>query len=162
MKKDLSLRKFLKDLFKTQRLAVLATLDGRQPYGNLVAFTATRDLKYLLFATFRATRKYSNISRNPRVAMVIDDRLNRETDFRKATAVTAVGTVREIEEKEKPRYQRLYLLKHPYLKEFLLSPNCALLKMEVETYYIVSRFQNVLKLQLKKKDGRRSSGSLFR
>lgn len=151
MKKDLSLRKFLRDLFKTQRLAVLATLDGRQPYGNLVAFTTTHDLKYLLFATSRATRKYSNISRNPRAAMVIDNRLNREADFRKATAVTAVGTVREIEEKEKPRYQRLYLLKHPYLKEFLLSPNCALLRMEVETYYMVSQFQEVTTLELKKK-----------
>lgn len=151
MRKDLSLRKFLKNLFKTQRFAVLATQDGRQPYGNLVAFTATRDLKYLLFATFRATRKYSNISRNPRVAMVIDDRLNRQTDFRKATAVTAVGMVREIEGSEIGRYRKLYLSKHPYLKEFLLSPNCALLKMEVETYYMVSQFQEVKTLELKKK-----------
>jgi hypothetical protein len=36
------------------------------------------------------------------------------------------------------------------LKEFVSSPTCALLKMDVETYYVVSRFQNVLELHIKK------------
>ncbi len=145
------LKKSLKDLLGRQRLAVLATQDGMQPYGNLVAFAATRDLKYILFATSQATRKYSNILKNPRVAMVIDNRSNQEEDFQKAMAVTAVGIVRVVEEKGKRRYQRLYLSKHPYLKEFLLTPNCALLRMEVETYYIVSQFQEVTTLELEKK-----------
>lgn len=70
MEKRLQLKEFLKNLFSSQRLAVLATQSERQPYGNLVAFVAANDLKYLLFATTRATRKYSNISDNPRVAMV--------------------------------------------------------------------------------------------
>lgn len=145
------LKKSLKNLFESQRLAVLATQDHKQPYGNLVAFAATRDLKHLLFATSRSTRKYSNISKNPRIAMVIDNRSNQETDFSKAMAVTAVGKVREIKGSTRGQYQRLYLFKHPYLKEFLLSPNCALLKMEVEMYYIVSQFQNVVILQLIRK-----------
>ncbi len=151
MERITSLKKSLKNLLESQRLAVLATQDRKQPYGNLVAFASTRDLKHLLFATSRATRKYSNISENPRIAMVIDNRSNKEVDFHKAVAVTAVGTVREIEGPEIGRYQKLYLSKHPYLKEFLLSPNCALLKMEVETYYMVSQFQEVTPLKLKKK-----------
>ena len=150
MERIARLKEFLKDLFSSQRLAVLATQNRRQPYGNLVAFMATDDLKHLLFATTRATRKYANISRNPRIAMVVDNRSNQEADFHQAAAVTATGVVKEVEGPEKERFQKLYLSRHPYLKEFVSSPTCALLKMEVETYYVVNRFQNVMELHIKK------------
>ena len=150
MERIARLKAFLKDLFASQRLAVLATQNRRQPYGNLVAFMATDDLKHLLFATTRATRKYANISRNPRIAMVMDNRSNQEADFHQAAAVTATGVVKEVEGSERERFQKLYLLRHPYLKEFVSSPTCALLKMEVETYYVVNRFQNVMELHIKK------------
>jgi nitroimidazol reductase NimA-like FMN-containing flavoprotein (pyridoxamine 5'-phosphate oxidase superfamily) len=149
MEKTSQLKKFLKDLFSSQRLAVLATQNRRQPYGNLVAFMATDDLKHLLFATTRATRKFANISKNPKVAMVFDNRSNQESDFHQAVAVTATGVVKEVEGPEKECLQKLYLAKHPYLKEFVSSPTCALLKVEVETYFVVNRFQNVVELHIK-------------
>ena len=148
MEKTSQLKKFLRDLFSSQKLAVLATQGRGEPYGNLVAFVATKDLKHLLFATTRSTRKYANISGNPQVAMVIDNRSNREADFHKAAAVTVTGAVEEVEGQEKDRFLNLYLFKHPYLKEFVSSPTCALIKMKVETYYVVSRFQNVMVLQI--------------
>ena len=150
MEKTSQLKKFLKDLFSSQRLAVLATQSKRQPYGNLVAFMATDDLKHLLFATTRATRKYANISKNPRVSMVVDNRSNQEADFHQAAAVTATGVVKEVEESEKEPLLRLYLSGHPYLKDFVSSFTCALLKMNVETYYVVRQFQNVMELHIRK------------
>jgi len=150
MEKSSQLKGFLKDLFSSQRLAVLATQSKGQPYGNLVAFMATRDLKHLLFATTRTTRKYANISENPRVAMVIDNRSNQEADFHQAAAVTATGVVKEVEGPEKKPLLKLYLSGHPYLKDFVSSPTCALLRMDVETYYVVRQFQNVMELHLSK------------
>lgn len=150
MEKTSRLKTFLKNLFSKQNLAVLATQDGKQPYGNLVAFTATDDLKHLLFATTRATRKYANISKNPKIAMVVDSRSNQEADFHQASAVTATGSVKEIVGPQKRRFQKLYLSKHPYLKEFVSSPTCALLRMDVEAYYVVRQFQNVVELHIKK------------
>ena len=150
MEKTSQLKEFLKDLFSSQRLAVLATQSKRQPYGNLVAFVAANDLKYLLFATTRATRKYSNISDNPRVAMVIDNRSNQEADFHQAAAVTVTGVVEEVEGSEKETLLKLYLSRHPYLNDFVSSPTCALLRMNVETYYVVRQFQNVMKLHIRK------------
>jgi nitroimidazol reductase NimA-like FMN-containing flavoprotein (pyridoxamine 5'-phosphate oxidase superfamily) len=150
MEKKSQLKGFLKDLFSSQRLAVLATQKKGQPYGNIVAFVATNDLKHLLFATTRATRKYANISENPRVAMVIDNRSNQEADFRQAAAVTATGVVEEVKGSEKEILLRFYLSRHPYLKDFVSSPTCALLKMNVETYYVVRQFQNVTELHIKK------------
>ena len=150
MEKTSQLKEFMRDLFSSQRLAVLATQSKRQPYGNLVAFVATNDLRHLLFATTRATRKYSNISENPRVAMVIDNRSNQEADFHQAAAVTATGVVKEVEGSEKEILLRLYLSGHPYLKDFVSSPTCALLRMNVETYYVVRQFQNVRELHIRK------------
>ena len=150
MEKTSELKKFLKDLFPSQRLAVLATQSKGQPYGNLVAFVATNDLKHLLFATARGTRKYANISENPRVAMVIDNRSNQEADFHRAAAVTAIGIVKEVKGSEKETLLRLYFSAHPYLKDFVSSPTSALLKMNVETYYVVRQFQNVMELHIRK------------
>ena len=150
MEKTSQLKEFLRDLFSSQRLAVLATQSKRQPYGNLVAFVATNDLKHLLFPTTRATRKYANISENPRIAMVMDNRSNQETDFHQAAAVTATGVVKEVEGSEKETLLRLYLSVHPYLKDFVSSPTCALLRMNVETYYVVRQFQNVMEFHIRK------------
>jgi nitroimidazol reductase NimA-like FMN-containing flavoprotein (pyridoxamine 5'-phosphate oxidase superfamily) len=150
MERTARLREFLKNLFSSQRLAVLATQSRGRPYGNLVAFMATDDLKHFLFATTRATRKYANISKNPKVAMVVDNRSNEESDFHQAAAVTATGVVKEIVGPEKEVFKKLYLSKHPYLKGFVSSPTCALLKVEVETYTVVNRFQNVVELHIKK------------
>ncbi len=96
MKKPSHLKRLLKDLLSSQPLAVLATQSNGQPYGNLVAFAATEDLKSLLFATVRNTRKFSNITTDPRVAMVMDSRTNQRIDFRRAVAVTATGIAEEV------------------------------------------------------------------
>jgi hypothetical protein len=64
-------------------------------------------------------------------------------DFRKAVATTALGRAKEVRGKERKKLARLYLAKHPHLREFVASPTCALVKIRVEVYYLVWRFQNV-------------------
>ena len=144
------LRKRLAALFGSQRLAVLSTQRGGQPYSNLVAFAATTDLQRLLFATTRSTRKFENLTADPRASMLMDNRSNQVTDFREAMAVTAVGTVEELSGEQRIRSLDLYLGKHPFLKEFVEAPTCALLRLEVNTYFIVERFQKVLEWHLKR------------
>ena len=148
MKDSHQLKRRLKELFDSQRLAVLATHRGGQPYGSLVAFAVTDDLKHLLFATTRGTRKYANLSQDGRVAMLVDSRSNQEADFHNAIAATAIGRVEEVKGEEKEGLLRRYLVKHPYLKEFVASPTCAFLKVKVETYYVVSSFQEVMELHV--------------
>jgi nitroimidazol reductase NimA-like FMN-containing flavoprotein (pyridoxamine 5'-phosphate oxidase superfamily) len=150
MKKPSHLKRLLKDLFSSQPLAVLATQSNGQPYGNLVAFVATEDLRSLLFATARGTRKFANIKTDPRVAMVMDSRTNQRVDFQKAVAVTATGIVEEVESAERDHLLKLYLLKHPHLKKFVKSPNSVLLAVKVDSYYVVRRFQNVKVLSMQK------------
>lgn len=148
MKKSSYIKRVLKDLFSSQPLAVLATQSDGQPYGNLVAFAATEDLEGLLFATVRGTRKFANITKDPRVAMVMDSRTNQRVDFQRAVAVTATGIVEEVESAERDHLMELYLLKHPHLKKFVKSPNSVLLRVKVDSYYVVRKFQNVLVLSM--------------
>ena len=143
MKEKQQIKQILNELFISQKLAVLGTHQGGQPYGSLVAFAATSDLRNLVFATTRATRKFANLRSDPRVSMVLDNRSNRVADFRKAVAATALGRAREVRGKERENLAEMYLAKHPHLKEFVGSPTCALVKMRVEVYYVVWRFQNV-------------------
>lgn len=86
------LESLLRDLFRFQRLAVLATQREGQPFTNLVAFAATDDLKHLAFATTRATRKYANLAADSQVAMLVDNRRNQISDFENAAAVTAISS----------------------------------------------------------------------
>lgn len=138
----------LRNLFSSRRLAVLATETEGKPYASLVAFAASDDLKTIVFATTRSTRKFAYLSTNPSVALLIDDRTNEVADFRNAMAVTATGTAQEINANRNKRLLRLYLEKHPYLKEFVSSPTCAVVKVNVRTYYAVRQFQRVFEFHV--------------
>ncbi len=147
---DLSqLQRRIAALLQKQSLAVLSTQGAEGPYASLVAFAESPDLKHLLFATTRSTRKYKNLSRNPRAALLIDNRSNRVSDFVRAMAVTAIGEARELAGQEREAQCTLYLTKHPRLREFVSSPSCALFCVRVDTYLSVSRFQNVQELHIK-------------
>ena len=134
------------NLLDTQRLAVLSTQGSGQPYSNLIAFAAGGDLKDIFFATPRETRKYANLTGEPRVSLLIDNRSNREADFGEASAVTVLGSAEEVGGPDRERYQKVYLQKHPYLEEFVTAPTCALIRVRVEKYILVTRFQEVREL----------------
>ena len=133
----------IRELLESQSLAVLSTQMSGRPYSNLIAFAASGDLKDIVFATPRASRKYANLIAEPRVSLLIDNRSNQEADFAQASAVTVLGTATEALDSDREKYLRLYLHKHPYLKEFVTAPSCALMQVKTEKFIVVSRFQEV-------------------
>ena len=145
---ELQLRKLLKDLFKSQLFASLATQQLTRPYTNLIAFAATQDLKYILFTTRRETHKYANLLSNSNVSILIDNRSNNDADFRNAVAVTAVGTAEEVKDQRKDPLLQLYLAKHHSLEKFAHSPESSLFRIKVKKYYSVRKFQEVMELKM--------------
>lgn len=138
----------IQSLFQSQNLGVLATRGKEYPYCTLVGFTGTDDLRRIIFATLRNTRKYANIKAYPMISILIDSRSNRVEDFKDAVALTALGNAHEAEGEERERLSGLYLTRHPHLKEFLRDPDCALMVLEVERYIMVSRFQQVMEMDI--------------
>ena len=138
------------ELLLFQKLAVLATQSSEgSSYSSLIAFAATDDLQKIVFATPKATRKFANIKHNPRVSLLIDNRSNNEKDFHDAKAVTVMGAAERIDPDTSPsELKSLYLSKHPYLEDFLRSPSTAFIIISVRSYYLVSRFQEVMELHI--------------
>ena len=83
------IRDRLKDLCASQKLAVVATHCGGQPYASLVAFVASDDLRDIFFVTARTTRKFANLTKDSRVAVLINSSTNAESDFHEAVSITA-------------------------------------------------------------------------
>lgn len=142
------LKKILKDLFLNQKLAVLSTSDMGKPYCSLIAFMATDDLKHIIFATTRSTRKFDNLDREPAVCILVDNRSNTEADFEEGIAVTVLGDAHELHGAEKEAFREKYISRYPHLEEFVTSPTCAMLRVDIRQFNIVSRFQNVMILEM--------------
>jgi len=139
------------ELLLSQKLAVLATQSPEgSSYSSLIAFAATDNLQKIVLATPKATRKFTNIKHNPKVSLLIDDRSNNEKDFHDAQAVTVMGAVERIDaDISQNELASLYLSKHPYLEDFLRSPSTAFVIISVKSYYLVSRFQEVMELHIR-------------
>jgi uncharacterized protein YhbP (UPF0306 family) len=138
----------LRRLLEGQPLGVLATSSRARNHATLVAYVVTDDLREVLFATSRATRKFEMLQENPHVALLVDDRSNQVADFRDAAAVTIHGRATEIEADRTDSLREIYLGKHPYLADFIVAPSCALLSIEVESYDLVVNFQEVHVLRI--------------
>jgi len=122
----------IKALFSSQLLCVLSTYSGDQPYSNLVAFTETDDLRSMVFVTNRKTSKYANFVTNQNVALLVDSRTNTNLDFSEAIAVTLLGKAEEVTGVDADNLSQAFLLKHPYLENFVRSADSALMRVRVK------------------------------
>jgi nitroimidazol reductase NimA-like FMN-containing flavoprotein (pyridoxamine 5'-phosphate oxidase superfamily) len=145
---DAKTRERLTQLFDSQLIAVLGTSSGDDPYTCLVGFRFTPDLKHLIFATMRNRLKYRQISSNPRVSLIIDDRKNSPSDFNHATSVTIVGSALDTKEPERGKLANMLVERHPFLNDFVKDPSCAIMKVMVEKMYVVGEFESVQKIMM--------------
>ena len=143
MNTEIDIRPALRALLESQRFAALATDDHGQPFVSLMAFVVTEDLRHLVILTERTTRKYANLQSNPRVALLIDDRENRGSDTEDSVVVTAIGEAQELDPVIGAPLLEVFLTRHPYLAAFAASPTCAIVRVNVSSYQLVSRFQQV-------------------
>jgi uncharacterized protein YhbP (UPF0306 family) len=142
------IRRRITALLDSQWLAVLSTHHRGAPYASLVGFAAERDLRRIYFATPETTRKFRNISEDPRVALLVDSRTHRESDFHQASAVTAVGSAVCVDKSIDDAAVSLYLSRHPYLSDFLHAATTRLIRIDVERHLLVENFQQVMELRI--------------
>lgn len=140
-------RSHIDSVLSSQKIAVLGTSKDGEPYSCLIAFTITDDLKEMVFATMRQRLKYANIMANPRVTLIIDNRDAKESDFNDTTSITMVGTAWDVKGDGREQYASLLLNRHPELTDFVNSPDCAVIRVEIDKMYIVSEFESVVKIK---------------
>lgn len=133
----------LRELFASQRFAVLATDDCGQPFASLMAFAVTEDLRQIVVLTDRHRRKFSNLKTNCRVALLIDDRENKGSDTEKSVAVTAIGDANEVSRDIDTALRELFLVRHPNLAGFAATPTCTVVSVRITSYQLVSQFERI-------------------
>jgi nitroimidazol reductase NimA-like FMN-containing flavoprotein (pyridoxamine 5'-phosphate oxidase superfamily) len=134
----------IREFNKNQHFGVLATNDNGQPYISLISFAITSDLKRVIFATPKDTRKYKNILKTKEVAILIDNRSNTRKNLMATEAVTVIGTARSVRRgKIRDELAAIYLKKHPDLKEFIESDTTALIVVEATRCIHVGKFQTI-------------------
>ena len=138
------LEKVIRNLLKRQPFCVLCTQGEEQPYGSLIAFGFSEDLKHLYFTTPKATRKFKLLTGCHRVAFLVDSRCEHPTDMKKVEAVTITAKAEHLTSGPGVEEGKALLRKrHPYLDEFLDSDSTALFRASVIRYIYVTRFQEV-------------------
>ena len=134
----------IRTLLKTTGFAVLATESAGQPHTSLVAITPLDEGHRLVFATYRNTRKFTNLLKNQRVSMLMDGRNRKGADgVPDGFVLSAVGQVQEVSAAGHPESLATHLAKHPDLTIFMQAPDCVLLEMQVQAYQVVRGIDDV-------------------
>ncbi|MFO8032071.1 MAG: pyridoxamine 5'-phosphate oxidase family protein [Desulfohalobiaceae bacterium] len=134
------------DLLQAQRFMVLCTQSEQGPYCSLLAFATSQDLKQVYFCTRRRTRKFQNLLQEPRVSFLVDDRQNQAQDLQQAQALTGIGVAAETAKSDFAA--EAFLARHSELTDFLQEKDCALVKVDVQSYFLVQKFEAVQRLDL--------------
>ncbi|MFH1878132.1 MAG: pyridoxamine 5'-phosphate oxidase family protein [Candidatus Omnitrophota bacterium] len=131
-----------------QNLGVLATTGEEYPYTSLVGFVPTEDMKNIIFATMRQTRKYNNIKKHPRVSILVNSSTNSTEDFKDAAAITIMGEAVPCSGQERKKMEDVYLKRFPFLEDFIKNPSCEIVIVKVDRYISVTKFQNVREIEI--------------
>ena len=130
-------------LLEARTLGVLATQSDGQPHASLMAFTPVDGIRRLVFATYRSTRKYESLRKDGRAALLIGSGIEPFEHQRAALIVTAHGRIVDIPEQARQTMLSAHIKRHPAFEDFLTSPDCALLSMEVSAYQLVTSTNEV-------------------
>lgn len=139
-----AIREQIHALLHAQPFAVLCTQGGGQPYGSVVAYAFSDDLRAVAFCTPVNTRKYRLLSECDKVALVVDSRCQHLDDMMQVEAITATGRAVRLESgPEYDRWAARLTARHPQLKAFVAAPSSALFRLDMVRYLHVTRFQEV-------------------
>jgi heme iron utilization protein len=128
-------------LLKGQKIAVLASSNHGHPYSSMVAFTATEDLKTIVFFIRRDSQTYRNLKSDGRACLFTDSREKLDAGYEEVEGLRITGVAWEIKnEQEYKKLKKIHLEKHPGMAAFVEDANTAQFKLTVSSYRFVFRF----------------------
>ncbi len=130
-------------ILKDSKYAVLATDGEGQPHASLIGVTWLKGYRQLIFVTYRGTRKHSNISKNGKVAVLVESGNNSISLFHERSVLTAYGHAEEIGLSENDAIIGEHLERHPDLLFLSQSKDCALMSVKIDSYQVVCGVEDV-------------------
>jgi nitroimidazol reductase NimA-like FMN-containing flavoprotein (pyridoxamine 5'-phosphate oxidase superfamily) len=134
----------LRALMAEAPFAVLCTQNGHEPYGHVVAYAYSDDLRSVALATPRDTRKVRDMSACDQVALVVDNRTRHPDDVMQVAAITATGQAHELSPGPEQELWRARLIaRHPYLEDFMRETDAVLLRVDLTHFLYVTQLKQV-------------------
>ena len=137
MNKQSTIKEYIEGVLKTCRFAVLATEGNGQPHTSLIAITPFGSLRQLIFATYRNTIKYRNLTNNSKVAVLIEGEYVNIKGLKESVVLTIIGHTEEINIAENEAAFHTHLKWHPEMESFMLSSDCVLILVIAQSYQVV-------------------------
>jgi uncharacterized pyridoxamine 5'-phosphate oxidase family protein len=137
MNKQSTIKEYIEGAIQTSQFAVLATEGNGQPHTSLIAITPFVSFRQLIFATYRNTLKYRNLAHNSKVAVLIESGDVNMRGLQKSIVLTIIGHTEEISITENEAAFQVHLKRHPQMKSFMLSSDCALILVIAQSYQVV-------------------------
>jgi uncharacterized pyridoxamine 5'-phosphate oxidase family protein len=144
-------KKQIEDAILACRFAILATEGKGQPHMSLIAITPVEGFRKLIFSTYRNTVKYSNLSENRKVAVLIENGDCKNLLLQDNFILTAFGHAEEINVGNDLMLQ-LHMERHPEMKSFMESEDCALFQITVNAFQLVLGIEDVYWYSLEELD----------
>ena len=123
----------IKSLIKERAHCVLATVNEDQPYCSLMTYITDENVQCVYMITHRNTRKFSYISKNPRVSLLIDTR-----DMQNAQAMTIIGKYKEMDHSETDRVRDRFVQTHSHMKKFIKDSDAAVICVDIESVLLLN------------------------
>jgi heme iron utilization protein len=143
MKNKSLIKRYIEEVIKVSRLAVLATEFNGQPHTSLIAITPFGNFRQLIFATYRNTLKYRNLSHNNNVALLIENKDAETKGLYGSTVLTIIGHTEEINITENGAAYEAHLKRHPEMESFMNSSDCAFILVIAKSFQVVNRIDDI-------------------
>lgn len=144
MNKQTTLKDYIEAVLKTSGFAVLATEGNGQPHTSLIAITPFENFRQIIFATYRNTLKYRNLSDNNKVAVLIEGKYFNKKGLKESVVLTIIGQTEEISIARNETPYQEHLKRHPEMESFMISPDCVLIRVIPQSYQVVYGIDDVM------------------
>jgi len=131
------LKEYIEAVLKTSGFAVLATESNGQPHTSLIAITPFANFRQIIFATYRNTLKYRNLSHNNKVAVLIESGVININGLKQSVVLTIIGHTEEINIAGNEATYQTHLKQHPEMESFMRSTDCVLIRVIAQSYQVV-------------------------
>ncbi len=132
-----TLKEYIEAILTTRNFAVLATEGNGQPHTSLIAITPFENYRQIIFATYRNTLKYQNLSQNNKVAVLIDGKSFNMEGIEERTVLSIIGHAEEISIAGYDAPYQAHLQRHPDMESFMHASDCALIRIIAQSYQAV-------------------------
>lgn len=140
----------MKALVREKDICVLATASENKPHCSLMAYVADSQCTTIYMVTHKDSKKYSNLTENPWVSLLVDTRDESLSSERVKTMALTVSGIFEpiLDVGHKDRIRAKLLERHPHMEQFAQDQDAEVFSIRIKSFLLLegpikAYFENV-------------------